>query len=279
VLVVALLGAVLYYFQSAEQAEPPPATPPDPAELVTAPPPVRHPLPEVARVPTPPDQQAQPAPEQPPVEAQPPVLPELDASDALLHGELARLSAGQRLGDQLRLDGMVRRFVVTIDNLTGSKLPRKQLSTQGVDGRFSVSGEADSLYLSPANFSRYTPMLQFLESIDSDKLVQLYVRVYPLFQQAYEELGYPSRYFNDRLVEVIDHLLGAPDANEAPRLVRKGGLYQFADPQLEALSAGQKVLIRVGPDNAARIKLKLRELRESLVSASAAARRDGVAEN
>lgn len=110
--------------------------------------------------------------------------------------------------------------------------------------------------------------MQLVESIDSEQLVSLYVRFYPLFQQAYEELGYPSAYFNDRLVEVIDHLLEAPDIQQPVRLVRPRVLYQFADPQLEALSAGQKVLIRVGPDNAARLKAKLGELRAGLVAMS-----------
>ena len=38
----------------------------------------------------------------------------------------------------------------------------------------------------------------------------MYKQYYPLFQQAYVDLGYPEGYFNDRLVEVIDHLLATP---------------------------------------------------------------------
>ena len=92
---------------------------------------------------------------------------------------------------------------VTVDNLPGAKLPRKQLSTRPVPGRFGVSGEGDTLYLSPGNFSRYTPFVQLVESVDTEPLVSLYVEIYPLFQQAYEELGYPSAYFNDRLIDVM----------------------------------------------------------------------------
>jgi hypothetical protein len=46
-----------------------------------------------------------------------------------------------------------------------------------------------------------------------------------------------------------------------PRVV-----FEFADPQLESLSAGQKVLVRMGADNERRIKAKLRELRKVLAS-------------
>jgi hypothetical protein len=38
-------------------------------------------------------------------------------------------------------------------------------------------------------------------------------------------------------------------------------MYQFADPALEGLPAGQKILIRMGPENASIIKAKLAELR------------------
>ena len=37
-------------------------------------------------------------------------------------------------------------------------------------------------------------------------------------------------------------------------------------PELEALSAGQKTLIRMGNANALRIKAKLREIRKELIS-------------
>jgi hypothetical protein len=41
-------------------------------------------------------------------------------------------------------------------------------------------------------------------------------------------------------------------------------LYQFADPNLEDLSAGQKIMIRLGSENAARIKARLRDVRREL---------------
>ncbi len=92
------------------------------------------------------------------------------------------------------------------------------------------------------------------------------MRLYPLFQQAYVELGHLDGYFNDRVIEVIDHLLAAPSPDGPIPLVRPNVMYQFADPALESRSAGQKFLIRIGPDNAARVKTQLRALRERLAS-------------
>jgi hypothetical protein len=100
--------------------------------------------------------------------------------------------------------------------------------------------------------------------VDAKKTVALYVRLYPLFQQAYQELGYPKGYFNDRLVEVIDHLLAAPALPAPAALVRPKVFYLYADAELESRSAGHKILMRIGNENAARIKSKLREIRAEL---------------
>ena len=92
------------------------------------------------------------------------------------------------------------------------------------------------------------------------------VRLGSLFQQAYEGLGYPSQYFNDRLVEVIDHLLATPDVTGPIQLARPSVMYVYADPALEGLSSGQKTLLRMGPQNAAAIKAKLTELKNAVAA-------------
>jgi hypothetical protein len=48
-------------------------------------------------------------------------------------------------------------------------------------------------------------------------------------------------------------------------------MYEFDDPELEDLSAGQKLLVRMGPENAAVLKAKLREIRRELVAEAQAA--------
>jgi hypothetical protein len=124
----------------------------------------------------------------------------------------------------------------------------------------------EGLAIAPDNATRYAPYVQMLERVDAKQLAGIYLRFYPWFQQAYEELGYPKAYFNDRLVAVIDHLLAAPEPGGPILLTQPKVLYQYLDPQLEALSAGQKTLVRMGPDNARRVKAKLRELRREITA-------------
>ena len=162
------------------------------------------------------------------------------------------------------LQNLVRRIVVSVDNATQRRLPLNYMPLKPAPGTFTVDGDGDSMTLSPANFRRYRPYVELAQAVDVQKLAEVYVHFYPLFQQAYEELGYPSRYFNDRLIEVIDQLLATPDVQGPIKLVRPSVMYKFADPDLESLSAGQKILIRIGPENARVIKTKLRALRAVL---------------
>ena len=129
-----------------------------------------------------------------------------------------------------------------------------------------IATAADGIRVRPENGQRYAAYLRALQAIDTRRVAALYVQYYPLFQQAYEELGYPRGYFNDRLIEVIDHLLAAPEVREPVRLVQPKVMYQFADPELEARSAGQKLLMRMGNANAALVKDKLRALRAELTA-------------
>jgi hypothetical protein len=105
-----------------------------------------------------------------------------------------------------------------------------------------------------------------LAALDTEQAVAVYKRLYPLFQEAYEGLGYPNAYFNDRLIEVIDHLLATPQVSEPIYLVQPKALYLYANPALEALSSGSKILIRSGPENAAQIKAVLHKYRRELTS-------------
>jgi hypothetical protein len=103
------------------------------------------------------------------------------------------------------------------------------------------------------------------EVTNAKKLVTLYIRLYPLFQQSYEELGYHNSYFNDRLIETIDDLLETPDIKDPIKLIQPKYFYLFADTDLEELSVGQKIMLRLGNINTRLIKTRLNEIKQELV--------------
>jgi hypothetical protein len=192
-------------------------------------------------------------------------LPTLDQSDALLTDVLSRLLGKGSIGMFFNTDRIVRRIVATIDNLSREKLAAKVSIAKPVPDAFVVERRGEDTVMAAANAKRYVQYVQLLDALNTRAVVDEYVRLYPLFQRAYQDLGYPKGYFNDRLIEVIDHLLAAPDAPVPLKLMQPKVRYEYADPQLEASSAGRKIMLRIGPSNAARVKAKLTELRAALV--------------
>ncbi|MBN1140991.1 MAG: DUF3014 domain-containing protein [Deltaproteobacteria bacterium] len=192
-------------------------------------------------------------------------LPLLENADEEGQQWLARLFPQIRLEEVFFLDHVIERLVLLVHSLTESKLPLDKVSLRTASGPFRVQTEPEKIFISAENSRRYAPFTRLAEQLDSDTAVAAYQRLYPLLQQAYEELGVSTGTFHQRLLEVIDHLLATPEVKGPIALVQPHVLYQFADPELEALSAGQKILLRIGPENAAAVKGKLRELRSRLV--------------
>jgi len=195
-------------------------------------------------------------------EAQP--LPVLGESDAAMSEAQAEVLGRKSLTEFIYPDLMIRRIVATVDNLPRKKAPVRMMPVKSVPPQFARAGTQDNMVISPGNSARYTAYMRVAQAIDARKLVDVYIRFYPLFQRAYEELGYPKGYFNDRLIETLDDLLDAPDITGPIKLTQPKVMYEFADPDLEARSAGQKIMIRIGSENAAKVKAKLREIRSEL---------------
>lgn len=196
-------------------------------------------------------------------------LPSLNDSDFLARNEIEAILDNS---DFLRLlvpDSVIRHIVATVDSLARKGLVERIRPIRSVSGAFLVENGAQGSWIASANADRYAPYVRAAEAIDTRRLVEAYVRLYPLFQQAYEELGYPGEYFNDRLIAVIDSLLDAPEIHTPVYVHQPKVLYQFVDPGLEGLPAGQKILIRVGMENELRLKAKLRGIRTMLTTGKA----------
>jgi hypothetical protein len=159
---------------------------------------------------------------------------------------------------------IVRNVVVTIDNLTREQMALDQRPIQPTSGDFITSGPEDAIVMAPENYARYEPFVAIVSNIDATTFVSFYRGLEPLFQQAYEELGNPDKSFTARLSEVIEHLLQTPTPRGQVALVQPSVLYKYADERLENLSSGQKLMIRMGVDNAAVVKGKLREIQAEL---------------
>ncbi len=227
---------------------PPPVQQPQVQRETNSTPEIQHPIPEV-------------------ITQTPRPLPPLDESDESVQQEFQELVTDTQLSELLLFKTFIRNFVVITDNLSGRLLPQKFYFFQPPKGKFQVVETEDGkLYLDPSNYSRYEPFVKLLNSLDIDRLSDIYLFLYPLFQQAYEELGYPDSYFNDRLIEVINMLVETPVVADPVELVQPAVYYKFARPELESLTSGQKLLIRIGPKNAEVVRSRLELVREKLTA-------------
>lgn len=287
-IVLAVVVAAAWFFlpgpkapSQAEMPPPPPLAPPPVAQAPltpvepVAPPPIQHPVPMVEQAPAKPAAPAKPVAK--PVPPRP--LPELDKSDQRLREDMFTMLGRKKVEQFFILDNFVRRVVATVDNLGRDHAPPMLWPVHATPGRFTTLARPEGEVINPDNGTRYNALVQFVEAVNSRQVVNLYAQLYPLFQQAYVELGYPQGYFNDRLVQIVDLLLATPVKTEplAVMLVDVKGPYQtqqpwtryeFADPELEALAAGQKMLLRTGSANHQRLRTKLLEFRALLTKAA-----------
>lgn len=249
VVVLGLAGAVYYYkYYNAAPAPVAAVEPPHPpvqAPQAATEPAVRNPVPETT-------------------DTKP--LPPLKESDPDVRESLVGVFGARAISQFLVPDNVVRHIVVTVDNLPRRKVAIELRPVKPTPGATVTVTQGDITTLGSANYERYASLIKVVQSTDTKTLANVYFKLYPLFQQSYEDLGYPGQYFNDRLVEVIDDMLKTPDVQGPIQLTQPKVFYEYADPKLEALSAGQKLMLRMGPANEAIMKAKLREVRKAIVS-------------
>ena len=187
-------------------------------------------------------------------------------SEAAVNKELARHWPLSQLRQFFNLQEQARRLVVTVDNLPGTHIPSQLRVARGVPGLLVVDKQGESITLDERNFQRYEAFIGFAESLDARTLGKLYAKFYPLLQHTYEETGFPDQRFHDRVLAAIDDMLAAPKVTGEIRLVQPKVLYRFEHAELEDLSPGQKIMIRIGPRNADRVKAVLKRVRAAIVA-------------
>ncbi len=192
-------------------------------------------------------------------------LPPVDRSDGPILEALIGNFKADGLAGFINMQDYVKRLVITVDNLPRELVPSQMTMVQRIPGLLDVDEAGEVVTLSQRNFARYDAFVSFADSLDPRLLVSLYLRFYPLLDQTYKEIGHPTARLHERVIVAIDDMLAAPTPKGPIELDQPKILYRFADPALQKLSAGQKIMIRIGPENAQQLKQVLRRLRRELL--------------
>ncbi|MEL7060372.1 MAG: DUF3014 domain-containing protein [Acidobacteriota bacterium] len=202
--------------------------------------------------------------DEPPAERPRLDLPPLDGSDPVVRSELARLSNDPLLVRWLAAEDLARRFVGAVDATARGEGAREQLKFLAPGGTFAVDASGERTVVDDRNFRRFDPLVDLFTRLDIGLVARAYSDLEPLFEEAYVEIGEPGTTFRGQLRRAIDRLLAVEVPQRKPELVRYRGAWRYADPQLEALPAADKQLLRLGPERARRMQEKLSFLRDAL---------------
>ncbi len=192
---LALVGAGAYFFTS---SEPEPVTVSQQVDIpVIAP---EQPVVEVVKVPEPevevPVETPQPIVEETPEPTF--VLPRLDNSDQLIRDGAVSLTRHEGINSWLGSDELIRKIVVFVDNVANGNIAKEPAAALAPRGEMSVTRVSDDVFvMNESSYDRYNLVTSILTSIDSKRAVEFYVLLKPLFQEAFDELGYPNARFED----------------------------------------------------------------------------------
>jgi hypothetical protein len=191
-------------------------------------------------------------------------LPPLDETDALVRQLVGQLSSHPAVAAWLTTDGLIVNFALVAQRIADGDSPRQELATIGPISPFRPRTSRGDLFVDPASYRRYDRYAQSVASLDARGTARLYATLKPRIAEAYARMGKPPANFDAVLERAIVELLRVPIVQGDIELAPSGIVYAFVDPRLETMSAAQKNLLRMGPENIRTIQGKLREIADYL---------------
>lgn len=199
-------------------------------------------------------------------------VPALEESDPFLRARAAALSPDPRFKTWLAMTDLAQRAAAAVNMISRGKVPSDALAFLGPRSKFLTMKRGKKLFVDPRSYARYDAVGDVIGSVDAAAAARFYRDLQPLFQKAWEALGEKDSGFEPAFLRAAGELVQAPGLPPEVELKegKKGLVYVYADPALEALSPAQKQLLRMGPKNAAAIQFKLREIARALGADDAA---------
>ena len=187
-----------------------------------------------------------------------PLQLDLNQSDPAVRELIASAQVPGLIREWSRHKELLRSVVAAVDNVAQGQSPAAQLAFLAPEEKFSVIEKNDTTCLDPRSYQRYDRLIDMFMAISDETLIFWYRKLSPTLETAFRELGYPGITFAQRLKQASEQLNQVPVLREDVPLEKRVLSYSFADINLEGLTPAQKHLLRLGPQNVARIQQKLR---------------------
>jgi len=194
------------------------------------------------------------------------VLPNLNESDSFFRNRMEIMSSNSDLVRWLSVDDLLRRAASYLDGLSRGVILSKIFPLTQPTGSFTTHMVGETIWLNAGNYERYDITIEAIASIKMEALAQLFHIARPLIQTSFAEMGYNERQMEGIILQAIDRVLSTPIIIEPIELTRESVLYQFADPELEALMPLQKQVLRTGPENTQKLQQQALALKNALLN-------------
>jgi hypothetical protein len=187
--------------------------------------------------------------------------------DPFLRTLLGTLSTRPELARWLATDGLIRQMAMIVDRVSHGATPARDLKVVAPEGSFDVAGRGLTRTVPPDTYRRYDGIADTIASLDPAAVASAYRTIRPRLAEAYAGLGRADTDVDVAVGRALDTLIATPIPEGPVTLVEgKGATWAYADPALERLDPAQKQLLRLGPDNAARVITFLTAVRQQLAS-------------
>lgn len=208
----------------------------------------------------------EPEPDLPPVTAPEPTI-ELSLAEAntQLAERLSELQIAPIDEQFASKPNAIERSVAIADILRQGEVPYKLLPVARPKQKFPFADNGLAVTMDPAGFARYDGLTNTLSKLDVNTTITLFREYQSTIEQAWQALGYADKSVEPALLEVLELIMLTPDIQLDARLLRDEANWVYEDESLEKLPALQKQIMRMGPENAERLKALARDLRGGLL--------------
>ncbi len=199
-----------------------------------------------------------------PVEPPPPVVTEATA-DSYAREIIDSINGGKALKEFVAGNYVIERAVAITDALRRGEVPYKLLPVGKPASAFPISDDGLRVTMNPAGFARYDAFANWVNSLDVDAIIVAFNDYESLATAALANMGVNDFDIRGAALAATTQILATPSLPEGAELMRNEANWVYMDPEIEALTAVQKQILRMGPENAELVQQKARELRGALL--------------
>ncbi|MDC2964473.1 DUF3014 domain-containing protein, partial [Gammaproteobacteria bacterium] len=157
---------------------------------------------------------------------------------------------------------LLRKFVAILDNAAAGGFSSNLVEDFKVNGSFVAREIEEGIFeIDFRSYQRFDKIADAIYSIDANRAARLYLTIKPLISEAYKELGYLENDFDAVILSALESVLATPELPGRVLLKRPVVMYEYLDPEYEALNGFQKLILRTGPRNSRLLKQKAREIK------------------